>query len=212
MGDEYSAALSNGNSSIVTNMRNHIHERIMQQGFGTAASKGCRSDGRSLIAVRPISATAPIFPDCVHGSAIFSRGETQVLCTATGTYKCNRHQKAMSVHVPTYVRLHFQRGGVNTLMSSFFYSSSKYLLPKMVCLWQILYQSLCGVRSTLTKQQMTTRCRLVVFDSCALRLNWNVSKDGPTIQALSLHLELIDADLNSRHELTKSKSWAGTYW
>jgi hypothetical protein len=81
--DEYSAAQSNKNSLFVNTLRNHIHERIMQQGFGSAASKGCRSDGRTLNAVRPISATAPIFPDCVHGSSVFSRGETQVLSTAT---------------------------------------------------------------------------------------------------------------------------------
>ncbi|EED90167.1 hypothetical protein THAPSDRAFT_263495, partial [Thalassiosira pseudonana CCMP1335] len=42
-----------------------------------------RADGRGTNAVRPISATTPIFPDCVHGSSQFSRGETQVICTAS---------------------------------------------------------------------------------------------------------------------------------
>ena len=64
-------------------LTNHTHERVMQQGFGMAATKGFRSDGRPLNAVRPIKAISPIFPDCVHGSASFSRGETQVLSTAT---------------------------------------------------------------------------------------------------------------------------------
>jgi polyribonucleotide nucleotidyltransferase len=71
------------NSIILSSLRDHIHERLMQQGFGIAASKGFRSDGRPLNAVRPVSATVPMFPDCVHGSSLFSRGETQVLSTAT---------------------------------------------------------------------------------------------------------------------------------
>ena len=80
----YRVALSEGsNSMFLNNLRDHIHERLMQQGFGDAALKGFRSDGRPLNAVRPVSAVAPIFPDCVHGSSIFSRGETQVLSTAT---------------------------------------------------------------------------------------------------------------------------------
>lgn len=80
----YRAALSAGSNSVFINtVRDHIHERLMQYGFGDAALKGFRSDGRSPNAVRPVSAAAPIFPDCVHGSSIFSRGETQVLSTAT---------------------------------------------------------------------------------------------------------------------------------
>ena len=69
--------------AFLGNLTNHIHERVMQQGFGIAASKGFRSDGRSLNAVRPVVAISPMFPDCVHGSSSFSRGETQVLSTAT---------------------------------------------------------------------------------------------------------------------------------
>lgn len=82
--DAYRAAISDeGNYELLTNLSNHVHEKIMQRGFGVAASKGCRSDGRPLNAIRPVSATTPIFPDCVHGSAVFSRGETQVLSTTT---------------------------------------------------------------------------------------------------------------------------------
>ena len=33
--------------------------------------------------IRPIEANVPLLPDVVHGSALFSRGETQVLCTTT---------------------------------------------------------------------------------------------------------------------------------
>ena len=39
--------------------------------------KGVRPDGRSLDTVRPISSSASILPR-VHGSAMFTRGETQV--------------------------------------------------------------------------------------------------------------------------------------
>lgn len=79
----YVTAISESDSTFLTALTNHIHERIMQQAFGIAASRGYRSDSRHINEVRPISATAPFFPDCVHGSSQFSRGETQVLCTAT---------------------------------------------------------------------------------------------------------------------------------
>ena len=59
----YREAISDeGNYELLTNLINHVHERIMQRGFGVAASKGCRSDGRPLNAIRPVSATTPIFP------------------------------------------------------------------------------------------------------------------------------------------------------
>lgn len=80
----YNAAVSDeSNTAFLTTLTNHIHERIMQKAFGTAAARGFRSDGRQTNAVRPITVTAPLFPDCVHGSSQFSRGETQVLSTAT---------------------------------------------------------------------------------------------------------------------------------
>jgi polyribonucleotide nucleotidyltransferase len=43
---------------------------------------GKRADGRALDQVRPISCRASPLPR-VHGSALFTRGETQVLCVAT---------------------------------------------------------------------------------------------------------------------------------
>ncbi|KAL3800161.1 hypothetical protein HJC23_001082 [Cyclotella cryptica] len=79
----YLSAISESDSTFLTAFTNHIHERIMQQAFRITASRGYRSDSRNLHEVRPITATAPFFPDCVHGSSQFSRGETQVLCTAT---------------------------------------------------------------------------------------------------------------------------------
>ena len=50
----------------------------------SAINHGYRLDGRkSTHAIRPVSVKAPFLPDIVHGSSLFSRGETQVLCTAT---------------------------------------------------------------------------------------------------------------------------------
>jgi polyribonucleotide nucleotidyltransferase len=44
--------------------------------------KGLRVDGRSLNEVRPLYCEAGTFP-ALHGSSIFSRGNTQVMCTVT---------------------------------------------------------------------------------------------------------------------------------
>jgi len=67
-----------------TDLINYIHELIMKRALAKSAERQFRSDGRrGLNTIRPISLKAPFLPDCVHGSAIFSRGETQVLCTAT---------------------------------------------------------------------------------------------------------------------------------
>jgi polyribonucleotide nucleotidyltransferase len=51
---------------------------------------GTRSDGRRNIhvgqgwkTVRPLQMIVPVLPDSVHGSAVFARGDTQVLCTVT---------------------------------------------------------------------------------------------------------------------------------
>ena len=47
-----------------------------------AVEEGRRCDGRGAIDVRPAHAELDSVP-VVHGSALFSRGETQSLCTAT---------------------------------------------------------------------------------------------------------------------------------
>jgi polyribonucleotide nucleotidyltransferase len=44
--------------------------------------QGMRSDGRRADEIRPLSCEAGVLP-CVHGSALFSRGETQALVTIT---------------------------------------------------------------------------------------------------------------------------------
>ena len=43
---------------------------------------GVRTDGRAIDGVRPIAARCGLLPRA-HGSALFTRGETQALCTAT---------------------------------------------------------------------------------------------------------------------------------
>mmetsp|Transcript_30623 Transcript_30623/g.64788 ORF Transcript_30623/g.64788 Transcript_30623/m.64788 type:complete len:1530 (+) Transcript_30623:69-4658(+) len=78
----YRSALNS--SECLGALTNHIHEGTMKKAMAECAKRKLRSDGRrGLNVVRPISATAPILPDSVHGSALFSRGETQVMCTAT---------------------------------------------------------------------------------------------------------------------------------
>ena len=73
-----------GNSECLVTLSNHIHESVMKQAMDEASSRHLRADGRrGLNVVRPVSIMAPILPDSVHGSAVFSRGETQVLCTAS---------------------------------------------------------------------------------------------------------------------------------
>ena len=46
-------------------------------------STGVRQDGRSTTEVRPITIRMSPLPPSVHGSALFTRGETQSLATCT---------------------------------------------------------------------------------------------------------------------------------
>ena len=46
------------------------------------AAGGLRADGRGITEVRPIQCRASVLP-MVHGSALFTRGETQALAVAT---------------------------------------------------------------------------------------------------------------------------------
>lgn len=77
-------------SALVETSTQH-HTRGDERG-GTGKSNPCR-------VVRPISIAVPALPDSVHGSAIFARGDTQVLCTATlgapvdGIVKKNPYQE-----------------------------------------------------------------------------------------------------------------------
>ena len=75
---------------VLDALSSSIHERLLKEAMSRCAIElGTRGDRRAgpnhqgLLTVRPIEAHAPLLPDVVHGSALFSRGETQVLCTTT---------------------------------------------------------------------------------------------------------------------------------
>ena len=66
-----------------------IHKELVQSALYSASSKfKTRGDNRGAPGyghetIRTIGVTVPSLPDVVHGSSLFTRGETQVLCTAT---------------------------------------------------------------------------------------------------------------------------------
>ncbi|MCF6205991.1 MAG: polyribonucleotide nucleotidyltransferase [Sulfurovum sp.] len=62
-------------SKVLERYKKHIVRRMI-------LDKGIRADGRKLDEVRPISIETNILPS-VHGSCLFTRGQTQVLVTAT---------------------------------------------------------------------------------------------------------------------------------
>src|SRR5438067_1091486 len=55
---------------------------VEEQATREAILSGVRPDGRGFKDIRPISSAVGILPR-VHGSAVFSRGETQAMCTIT---------------------------------------------------------------------------------------------------------------------------------
>jgi hypothetical protein len=62
----------------------NVSDRLLRKAFFEASARGARADGREgCNVVRPVSVTVPALPGSVHGSALFSRGDTRVLCTVT---------------------------------------------------------------------------------------------------------------------------------
>ena len=59
-----------------------IFSEIEEQVTREAILKGVRPDGRGFNEVRPITCEVAVLPR-VHGSAVFTRGETQAMCTIT---------------------------------------------------------------------------------------------------------------------------------
>ena len=51
--------------------------------YGVRADQRGTAPGTGVSTIRPIQVGVPALPDTVHGSALFGRGETQVLCTVT---------------------------------------------------------------------------------------------------------------------------------
>src|SRR5579862_282466 len=57
-------------------------EHLQEKAIRTLIREGIRCDGRKRDEVRPITCEVALLPRC-HGSALFTRGETQALCTTT---------------------------------------------------------------------------------------------------------------------------------
>ncbi len=68
------------NSKLLDNSYKALTKKLMRDQI---IKDGKRVDGRELNEVRKIDASAAILPNRVHGSALFQRGLTQVLSTAT---------------------------------------------------------------------------------------------------------------------------------
>jgi polyribonucleotide nucleotidyltransferase len=60
----------------------NVFVEVEEQVTREAILSGVRPDGRDYKTIRPISSSVGVLPR-VHGSAIFSRGETQAMCTVT---------------------------------------------------------------------------------------------------------------------------------
>ena len=56
-----------------------VESRLMRD---LAAQDNVRADGRKCEEVRPIACRAGLLP-CTHGSALFTRGETQAITVTT---------------------------------------------------------------------------------------------------------------------------------
>ena len=76
--DEFEEKYPGAESEIAAALKDLECSRM----FAKAKAKGIRIDGRKLNEVRQIDSEAGLFPR-VHGSALFTRGQTQVVATAT---------------------------------------------------------------------------------------------------------------------------------
>ena len=91
--EELSAAMSELSQTVIEEFENKYPEAESEikaalkdlecnRMFAKAKARGIRIDGRKLNEVRQIDSEAGLFPR-VHGSALFTRGQTQVVATAT---------------------------------------------------------------------------------------------------------------------------------
>jgi len=87
---EYYRELLHRDKSFIKVLGDAIRSQLFRQAMADSLTKyNCRADGRGSASnngsctIRPLSITVPALPDTVHGSALFTRGETQVLCTTT---------------------------------------------------------------------------------------------------------------------------------
>ncbi|MBF0438966.1 MAG: polyribonucleotide nucleotidyltransferase [Magnetococcales bacterium] len=79
---EAAEALSQGDKNRAAEIKNlckHLESEVIRERI---LSGGLRIDGRTLTQIRPIDSQVSVLPR-VHGSALFTRGETQALATVT---------------------------------------------------------------------------------------------------------------------------------
>ncbi len=80
---------------------------IADQGERDTILKGKRSDGRDWSSIRPITIEVGVLPR-VHGSVLFTRGETQALCIATlGTVDDQQNRDGIYPEDPQSFMLHY---------------------------------------------------------------------------------------------------------
>ncbi|MVM34465.1 polyribonucleotide nucleotidyltransferase [Spirosoma sp. HMF4905] len=80
--DEYIASFPEGSEVNVGLIKTYFHDLEWEASRRLVLDERIRLDGRKLDEIRPIMAEAGILPG-PHGSALFTRGETQSLTTAT---------------------------------------------------------------------------------------------------------------------------------
>lgn len=89
--DETTSDIVLGEADRVYIRERTIYKLLRRALWETSHTFGTRSDhraggagrGQAWKTIRPLSMTIPALPDAVHGSALFARGDTQVLCTVT---------------------------------------------------------------------------------------------------------------------------------
>ncbi|QDK79989.1 polyribonucleotide nucleotidyltransferase [Spirosoma sp. KCTC 42546] len=80
--DEYIASFPEGSDVNVGLIKTYFHDLEWEASRRLVLDERVRLDGRKLDQIRPITAEAGLLPG-PHGSALFTRGETQSLTTAT---------------------------------------------------------------------------------------------------------------------------------
>ena len=80
--DEALAAVATEPSSVSLQVRDIFEELEKQEMRRLILEEGRRADGRSVTTVRPITCEVSVLPR-THGSALFTRGQTQALVTTT---------------------------------------------------------------------------------------------------------------------------------
>jgi polyribonucleotide nucleotidyltransferase len=83
------------------------HERVVDELVRNYAIENVRADGRGLKDIRPITIQLGLLPR-THGSSLFTRGETQALCTTTlGTSKNEQIVEGLDEEYSQSFMLHY---------------------------------------------------------------------------------------------------------